>query len=131
MGEKMTTTLASACVKATVGTSKAVNKIRTKKSLRMIFSMAVAMVTVCVFAIVAFAAPAAGSGTGDGEKVANEMIKTIKAWVGIISGVVIVFGAVNAGLGVANQDDAGRNRGFMTIAGGAIMAAVVAVVGGE
>ena len=132
MGEKMTTTLASACVKATVGTSKAINKIRTKKSLRMIFSMAVAMVTVCVFAIVAFAAdPAAGSGTGDGEKVANEMIKTIKAWVGIISGVVIVFGAVNAGLGVANQDDAGRNRGFMTIAGGAIMAAVVAVVGGE
>ena len=128
MGEKMTTALASACATATVGTVKAVNRIRAKKALRMTFSMAIAMVTVLAFAIIASAdGPAAGGG-GNGESVANEMVTQIKTWVGIIAGVVIVFGAVNAGLGVANQDDAGRNRGFMTMAGGAIMEAVVQLV---
>ncbi len=131
MGKKMTTALASACATATVGTVKAVNRIRAKKALRMTFSMAIAMVTVLAFATVAFAdGPAAGGtgGGGNGENVANEMVTQIKNWVGIIAGVVIVFGAVNAGLGVANQDDAGRNRGFMTMAGGAIMEAVVQLV---
>lgn len=122
MGEKMTTALASACATATVGAAKAVRKIKAKKAMRVLFAAATAMVTVCVFSVVAFAEG------GDGEAVANEMIEKIKMWVGIIAGVVIVFGAVNAGLGVANQDEAGRNRGFMTMAGGAIMEAVVQVV---
>lgn len=131
MGEKMTTALASACATATVNAVKTVRRINARKAMRVLFATTVAMITVCAFSIVAFAAPAAGggsSGAGDGTAVANEMITKIKEWVVIISGVVIVFGAVNAGLGVANQDDAGRNRGFMTMAGGAIMAAVVGVV---
>ncbi len=119
MGKRMTTALASACAAATVN---AVKKINSKKAMRLLFSTTIAMITVCAFSIVAFAEG------GSGESVATEMISQIKNWVGIISGVVIVFGAVNAGLGVANQDDAGRNRGFMTMAGGAIMAAVVAIV---
>ena len=123
MGEKMTTALASACATATVGTAKAVNKIRTKQTLRLVFSAAIAMMTVFAFSIVAYA-------DGEGEQIANEMISQVAGWVVKISIVVIAFGGVNAGMGVANQDDAGRNRGFMTIAGGAIMAAVAKIVEG-
>lgn len=122
MEEKMTTALASACATATVGAVKISRKLSTKKAVRAVFAAVLAMVTVCAFSVVAFAEG------GDGEAVANEMITTIKNWVAIIAGVVIVFGAVNAGLGVANQDEAGRNRGFMTMAGGAIMEAVVQLV---
>lgn len=133
MGEKMETALADVCAKATVKSVKAVKVISARKLSRVLFSLAVAIVTVSALAAVTFAATAGtGSNSGsDGTAVANEMITQIKTWVGIIAGVVIVFGAVNAGLGVANQDDAGRNRGFMTMAGGAIMGAVVAVVGGS
>lgn len=125
MGEKMTTALASACAAATVNAVKAVRSISSEKTMRHLFSAAAAMITVCVFSIAAYAETEGGGG---GEQVANQMITQIKTWVGIIAGVVIVFGAVNAGLGVANQDDAGRNRGFMTMAGGAIMEAVVQLV---
>lgn len=127
MEEKVTTALASACAIATVKAVKTVKKINAKKAMRTLFATTVAMITVCVFSIIAFAAEEGGGGSG-GEEVANEMITQIKTWVGIIAGVVIVFGAVNAGLGVANQDEAGRNRGFMTMAGGAIMEAVVQIV---
>ena len=129
MGEKMTNALASACAVATVNAVKTVRKINAKKAMRILFAATVALTTVCIFSVIAFAAPAAGGeSNGDGEQVAQTMIAKIKSWVGIIAGVVIVFGAVNAGLGVANQDEAGRNRGFMTMAGGAIMEAVVQVV---
>lgn len=129
MGEKMTNALASACAAATVNAVKTVRRINAKKAMRILFATTVAMMTVCVFSIVAFAAPTASGGSGgNGQQVADEMITQIKTWVGIIAGVVIVFGAVSAGLGVANQDEAGRNRGFMTMAGGAIMEAVVQIV---
>ena len=128
MEEKVTTALASACAIVTVKAVKTVKKINAKKATRILFATALAMITVCVFSIIAFAAGEEGGGGGNGEQVANEMITQIKSWVAIIAGVVIVFGAVNAGLGVANQDEAGRNRGFMTMAGGAIMEAVVQVV---
>lgn len=129
MGEKMEYAVASAAASATIKTVKTVNWIRARKAARLIFSVALAMTVICAFTVVAFAtnAPSTSSG-GGGEKVAESMITEIKKWVGIISGVVIVFGAVNAGLGVANQDEAGRNRGFMTMAGGAIMEAVVLLV---
>ena len=125
MGEKMETAIASACAKATVKSMKAAKKICARKLTRTLFCLAVAVSTMTVFSVIAFA-----EGE-DGTAVANAMIEQIKTWVGVISGVVIVFGAVNAGLGVANQDDAGRNKGFMTMAGGAIMAAVVGLVGGS
>ena len=129
MGEKMEYAVASAAASATIKTVKTVNWIRARKAARLIFSVALAMTVICAFTVVAFAtnAPSTSSG-GGGEKVAESMITEIKKWVGIISGVVIVFGAVNAGLGVANQDEAGRNRGFMAMAGGAIMEAVVLLV---
>ena len=129
MGEKMEYAVASAAASATIKTVKTVNWIRARKAARLIFSVALAMTVICAFTVVAFAtnAPSTSSG-GGGEKVAESMITEIKKWVGIISGVIIVFGAVNAGLGVANQDEAGRNRGFMTMAGGAIMEAVVLLV---
>lgn len=128
MGEKMEYAVASAAASATIKTVKTVNWIRARKAARIIFSVALAMTVICAFTVVAFAETNAPSTDGGGEKVAESMITEIKKWVGIIAGVVIVFGAVNAGLGVANQDEAGRNRGFMTMAGGAIMEAVVQLV---
>ncbi|MFR0736631.1 MAG: hypothetical protein ACLSHR_06820 [Oscillospiraceae bacterium] len=129
MGEKMEYAVASAAASATIKTVKTVNWIRARKAARLIFSVALAMTVICAFTVVAFATNAPStSSDGGGEKVAESMITEIKKWVGIIAGVVIVFGAVNAGLGVANQDEAGRNRGFMTMAGGAIMEAVVQLV---
>lgn len=131
MGEKMEYAVASAAASATIKTVKTVNWIRARKAARLIFSVALAMTVICAFTVVAFAetnAPSTSNNGGGGEKVAESMITEIKKWVGIIAGVVIVFGAVNAGLGVANQDEAGRNRGFMTMAGGAIMEAVVQLV---
>lgn len=129
MGEKMEYAVASAAASATIKTVKTVNWIRARKAARIIFSVALAMTVICAFTVVAFATNAPStSSDGGGEKVAESMITEIKKWVGIIAGVVIVFGAVNAGLGVANQDEAGRNRGFMTMAGGAIMEAVVQLV---
>lgn len=129
MGEKMEYAVASAAASATIKTVKTVNWIRARKAARLIFSLALAMTVICAFTVVAFATNAPStSNDGGGEKVAESMITEIKKWVGIIAGVVIVFGAVNAGLGVANQDEAGRNRGFMTMAGGAIMEAVVQLV---
>lgn len=130
MGEKMEYAVASAAASATIKTVKTVNWIRARKAARLIFSVALAMTVICAFTVVAFAETNAPSTSSDGggEKVAESMITEIKKWVGIIGGVVIVFGAVNAGLGVANQDEAGRNRGFMTMAGGAIMEAVVQLV---
>ena len=129
MGEKMEYAVASAAASATIKTVKTVNWIRARKATRLIFSVALAMTVICAFTVVAFATNAPStSSDGGGEKVAESMITEIKKWVGIIAGVIIVFGAVNAGLGVANQDEAGRNRGFMTMAGGAIMEAVVQLV---
>lgn len=129
MGEKMEYAVASAAASATIKTVKTVNWIRARKAARLIFSVALAMTVICAFTVVAFATNAPStSSDGGGEKVAESMITEIKKWVGIIAGVVIVFGAVNAGLGVANQDEAGRNRGFMTMAGGGIMEAVVQLV---
>lgn len=129
MREKMEYAVASAAASATIKTVKTVNWIRARKAARLIFSVALAMTVICAFTVVAFATNAPStSNDGGGEKVAESMITEIKKWVGIIAGVVIVFGAVNAGLGVANQDEAGRNRGFMTMAGGAIMEAVVQLV---
>lgn len=123
MGERIETALATACATATVNAANTVRKLNAKKTLRVMFSAVTAMMTVFAFAIVAYA-------DGEGEQIANDMIETVADWVQKISIVVIAFGGVNAGMGVANQDDAGRNRGFMTIAGGAVMAAVSTIVKG-
>ncbi len=113
--EKIETQLAKVCVDATVKGASAVKAISARKATRIMFSAAVAMMTVGILAVSAYA-----DDGGVTDKV-NDMLAEVMKWVRNIGIIVAVFGAVNFGLGIANSDDAGRNRGLMTVAGGAVV----------
>ena len=115
-----TETGAKLMVKAT-GT---VNKICGSRKLRRVLTLT--LTAAVAVGCMAIAVSAAGDGGAD--SMFTEIETQIKEWVGRIGGLVIIFGGVTAGIGIANQDDAGRNRGLMTCAGGAILAAIVAIV---
>lgn len=114
--EKIETQLAGMCASATAKGVSAVKRISSRKATRMIFSAACAIMTVGVLTISAYA-----DGGTDVTGEVNEMLETVMKWVRNIGIIVAVFGAVNFGLGIANSDDAGRNRGLMTVAGGAVV----------
>lgn len=114
MREKIETQLAKVCVDATI---KGASAVSARKVTRYMFSGAVAMLTVGVLAISAYAEETTGNVTGS----INSMLAEVMKWVRNIGIIVAVFGAVNFGLGIANSDDAGRNKGLMTIAGGAVV----------
>lgn len=112
--EKAETFIATQAVNATIKADRAVTTaaraICARKVTRYAFCLALAMATI---GTTVFAA--------DADAQVSSMIDTINGWVTKIGGVVIGFGAVTTGIGIANQDDAGRNRGLMTMAGGAVV----------
>ena len=115
-----TETGAKLMVKAT----GAVNKICGSRKLRKVLTLALtaALAVGCMAMVVS-------ADGGNAESMFTEIETQIKSWVGKIGGLVIIFGGITAGVGIANQDDAGRNRGLMTCAGGAILTAIVNLVG--
>ena len=115
---KVLDTTALAMAKGTT----AVRKISAKKWGKLVLTLGTVAIMAGAMAVTAFA------DDGGAGEIMNSIITTIKDYAGKIGVVVVVFGGVNAGLGVANQDDAGRNRGFMTMAGGAILIAVTALL---
>lgn len=121
--EKVETFIAQQAVNATVKADKAVTTaaraICARKVTRYAFCLALAMATIgtTVFA-----------DEGDASAQVDSMIETINTWITRIGGVVIGFGAITTGIGIANQDDAGRNRGLMTMAGGAVVTGISIVL---
>lgn len=123
--EKIEAQAASVCAAATAGaltvfdkTANAVGKAMTKRWGKILVTLPLAL---SLTAITAFAET-------DAEGVVEQIVTIIKTWVPRVGALVIVFGAVNTGLGVANSDDAGRNRGLMTMAGGAIVTAIASII---
>lgn len=104
----------------------AVRRLTAKRYGKIIMTVACMAVMMGAMAIVA---AAAGGGDSSADGIFSNIETIIKSWVGKIGGLVILFGGIGAGLGIANQDEAGRNRGFMTMAGGAVLVAIVAAVG--
>lgn len=131
--EQVEYAIADTAVKATIGTCRGLGKIANSKFMQSRFARNAgdflfgATVAAIAMGSTVFASSGGTSNSGgnDGEQIFGVIEGKIGTWVQRIGGLVIVFGGVNAGIGVANQDDAGRNRGFMTMAGGAILIAVV------
>ena len=117
------TAIIEAEAKALVKTTNTVKKLSAKKWGRAVMTAAAMAMMAGAMAVTAFA------DDGNAEGVFSAIEGDIGKWVTRIGGLVVIFGGVNAGIGVANQDDSGRNRGFMTMAGGAILIAVVSALG--
>ena len=123
--EKIEYALADTAVKATITACRGIGKVAQNKVLRNAGDFLLgATIAACVVGNKAYA-----DANSDPDAVFKEIESTIGKWVGRIAALVIVFGGINAGIGIANQDDAGRNRGFMTMAGGAVMLGILGVIG--
>jgi len=125
--EKIEYALADTAVKATIGACRGIGKVANSRFMNskvargagdFLLGATIAALVLCnpVYA--------EGGDTSGATKAMDEMVDTILSVVQKVGAVVVVFGAINAGIGIANQDDAGRNRGFMTMAGGAVVGLV-------
>lgn len=128
--ERVEYAIAETAAKATVGVGRGLAAVSKSKVLnnRFVRSAGDFMLGAAI-AAVAVGGSALAADEGGAENVFKEIESNIGKWVQRIAGIVIIFGGVNAGIGIANQDDAGRNRGFMTMAGGAIVFAIVSALG--
>lgn len=125
--EKVEYAIADTAAKATVGLGKSIGNVLRSPILNNKFVRnAGDFLTGAAIAAIAIGSTKVFAATEqDADGVFDTIEGQIGKWVTRIGGLVIIFGGVTAGIGVANQDDAGRNRGFMTMAGGAILIAVV------
>ena len=128
--EKVEYALADTAVKATLGTCRGFSKVANSRFMqsKVVRNAGDFLLGAAIAACVVGTKVYADAPT-DPDTVFKDIEDTIGKWVGRIAALVIVFGGINAGIGIANQDDAGRNRGFMTMAGGAVMLGILGVIG--
>lgn len=109
-----TTVGAKALVAATNFTGKAMNT----RLGRMALITPMAM-TACALTVHA---------DGDAQKMIDEIMKVLKPGVVALGSLVAVVGGIQTGVGFKDDNADGKTRGFQTLIGGAIIAAVGGVI---
>ena len=112
--EQVEYALADTAAKATVGACRGIGKIANNRIMQKVVRGAGEFLLGAAVAAVAMGKTVYADVNG--EQAITDMIEPIYGIVTKIGGVVMVFGGITAGIGIANQDDAGRNRGSMTMA---------------
>lgn len=98
----------------------AVNAKRKKIMLTLVTMVTMSMMS----AVTAFAAPADGGGTVDGEAAFNSVIGFFADWIGRIGLVVAFVGGIMFALAIKNDDAEAKTRGLMTLASGFVVFAL-------
>ena len=115
--ERMETALAEVSAKATVKAIDAVGYCMTTRVGKL--ALALPLAASCM-TITAHAA--------DADEYISSIIDLLKTWIPRLGGMIIVVGGIQLGIGFKDDDSTGKTRGMQTMIGGAIVAAIGAMV---
>lgn len=105
--------------RALLKTTNVVGKVLSKKwgKTLLVLPLALSCVTVTAFAEGA-----------DANSFINQVVELLKEWIPRLGGMIVVVGGIQFGIGFKDDDSTGKTRGMQTMIGGAIVAAIGALV---
>lgn len=125
-GNEMTTLsdkITEASARAMLHATNAAGKVLTKKWGKYLLVLPV-VISLCTMTVCA----TSGGTTTDPNSFINEIIKLLQLWIPRLGGLVIVVGGIQLGLGFKDDNQDGKTRGMQCMIGGAIVAAIGALV---
>lgn len=118
--EHISDTVTEAGARLAVKTTNTLGKLMTKKVGKVIVTLplALSLCTVTVFA----------EGGGGAESTIQTIIDLLTTWIPRLGGLLVVVGGIQLGIGFKDDDATGKTRGMQCMIGGAIVAAIGAMV---
>lgn len=118
--EKRTNALTELGAKTMLNATNLMGKMLTKRwgKMLLVLPLAVSMLTVTV---------SAASGT-DADGFIDTVIQLLQTWIPRLGGMVVVVGGIQFGLGFKDDSPDQKTRGMQCMIGGAIVAAIGALV---
>lgn len=123
--EKIETTAVEVGATAMVKVTNAVNKLSAKKRMKKVLT--VLPIMLIALSLVTVPAFAEGSGT-DADSFINEIVGLLQTWIPRLGGMIVVVGGIQLGIGFKDDNADGKTRGMQCMIGGAIVAAIGALV---
>lgn len=120
-GNEMTTLsdkITEASARAMLHATNAAGKVLTKKWGKYLLVLPV-VISLCTLTV---------SAETDPDTFINKIIELLKTWIPRLGGLVIVVGGIQLGLGFKDDNQDGKTRGMQCMIGGAIVAAIGAMV---
>lgn len=123
--EKIETTAVEVGATAMVKATNAVNKLSAKKRMKKVLT--VLPIMLIALSLVTVPAFAEGSAT-DADSFINEIVGLLQTWIPRLGGMIVVVGGIQLGIGFKDDNADGKTRGMQCMIGGAIVAAIGALV---
>lgn len=122
--EKVEYAIAKAEAKAMLTAINVTGKLMTTKAGKAMLAVPMAMAACTVVA----SAAEGSAASGDAQKMMDEIMKVLKPGVVALGSLVAVVGGIQTGVGFKDDNADGKTRGFQTLVGGAIIAAVGGII---
>lgn len=122
--EKIETTAVEVGAAAMVKATNAVNKLSAKRMKKLLTILPIMLIALSLVTVPAFAE---GSAT-DADSFINEIVGLLQTWIPRLGGMIVVVGGIQLGIGFKDDNADGKTRGMQCMIGGAIVAAIGALV---
>lgn len=122
--EKIETTAVEVGATAMVKATNAVNKLSAKRMKKVLTVLPIMLIALSLVTVPAFAE---GTGT-DADSFINEIVTLLQTWIPRLGGMIVVVGGIQLGIGFKDDNADGKTRGMQCMIGGAIVAAIGALV---
>jgi len=122
--EKIETTAVEVGAAAMVKATNAVNKLSAKRMKKLLTILPIMLIALSLVTIPAFAE----SGATSADSFIDTVVDLLKKWIPRLGGMIVVVGGIQFGIGFKDDNADGKTRGMQCMVGGAIVAAIGALV---
>jgi len=122
--EKIETTAVEVGATAMVKATNAVNKLSAKRMKKLLTILPIMLIALSLVTIPAFAE----SGATSADSFIDTVVDLLKKWIPRLGGMIVVVGGIQFGIGFKDDNADGKTRGMQCMVGGAIVAAIGALV---
>lgn len=122
--EKIETTAVEVGATAMVKATNAVNKLSAKRMKKLLTILPIMLIALSLVTIPAFAE----SGATSADSFIDTVVELLKKWIPRLGGMIVVVGGIQFGIGFKDDNADGKTRGMQCMVGGAIVAAIGALV---
>ena len=122
--EKIENTAVEVGATAMVKATNAVNKLSAKRMKKLLTILPIMLIALSLVTIPAFAE----SGATSADSFIDTVVELLKKWIPRLGGMIVVVGGIQFGIGFKDDNADGKTRGMQCMVGGAIVAAIGALV---
>lgn len=119
--ERISDTVTETGARLAVKATNVLGKLMTKKAGKVLVTLPL-ILSICTITV------CATDGDGGAEETIGKITEALQKWIPRLGGLLVCVGGIQLGIGFKDDDATGKTRGMQCMIGGAIVAAIGALV---